>query len=124
MGLIHLENMEFYAYHGCFKEEQVAGNRFVVNLTLETDMKKPSQTDNIVDALNYQIAYGIVRDEMATTSHLLENVAERTLNHLFKEFEQLECATIKVSKMNPPMGGVMRCVTVEISKNRQNLNNL
>ena len=34
MGKIILEQMEFYAYHGCFQEEQIIGNRFVVQLVL------------------------------------------------------------------------------------------
>ena len=116
MGLIHLEDLEFYAYHGCYKEEQVSGNRFVVNLTLETNMEKPAVTDDIQDALNYQMAYEVVKHEMAIQSHLLEHVAKRILDSLFKQFKQLEHATIKVAKMNPPMGGIMKSVSVEMSR--------
>lgn len=119
MALIHLEDIELYAYHGCFDEEQKAGNWFIVNVTLETDAAKPSLTDNISDALNYQEAYRIVKREMATSSHLLEHVAERILRALYNEFKQLELATVKVSKMNPPMGGKMKCVSVAMSKTKQ-----
>jgi 7,8-dihydroneopterin aldolase/epimerase/oxygenase len=116
MGLIHLEDIEFYAFHGCYKEEQIAGARFLVNLTLETNLDKASVSDNIDDALNYQTAYEIVKQEMGIKSHLLENVAGRILNSLFQRFSQLEHATLKVSKMNPPMGGAMKCVSVELSR--------
>ena len=116
MGLIHLEDMEFYAYHGCFQEEQIAGNRFLVNLMLETNMDAASETDSIDDALNYQTAYQLVRKEMAVTSHLLEHVAKRILDVLFTQFQQLKYAKVKVSKMNPPMGGAMRCVSVELER--------
>jgi 7,8-dihydroneopterin aldolase/epimerase/oxygenase len=118
MGLIHLEDMEFYAFHGCYKEEQTAGNRFMVNLTMETDMNTPSQTDNIEDALNYQVAYQIVKQEININSHLLEHLAKRILDALFTEFAQLELAKVKVSKMNPPMGGAMKCVSVEMEKKK------
>ena len=110
--------MEIYAYHGCFKEEKTAGNWFLVNLTLDTDMAKPALTDHIADALNYQVAYQVVKTEMAVPSHLLEHVAERILNALFQKFIQLERASVKVSKMNPPMGGRMKSVSVEISKTK------
>jgi 7,8-dihydroneopterin aldolase/epimerase/oxygenase len=119
MGLIHLEDMEFYAYHGCFQEEQIAGNRFMVNLTLKTNMDKASETDKIIDALNYQTAYQLVRQEMAIKSHLLEHVAKRILDALFIQFSQLELAKIKVSKMNPPMGGAMKCVSVEMERKKK-----
>jgi dihydroneopterin aldolase len=116
MGLIHLEDLEFYAYHGCYKEEQIAGTRFMVNLTLETNMEKAAITDDISDALNYQFVYDLVKQEMAIKSHLLENVAQRILDALFKRFSQLEHAVVKISKMNPPMGGTMKCVSVEIAR--------
>ena len=118
MGTILLEDIEFYAYHGCFKQEQIAGNRFLVNLTLKTNMDKASNTDQITDALNYQEAYDVVKREMAVKSNLLENVAKRTLDALFDRFPQLEHATIKISKMNPPMGGSMRCVSVVMQRGK------
>ena len=112
MGLIQLENMEFYAYHGCFSEEQIVGNKFLVNLELKTDMSKAQKSDSINDALNYQIAYKVVKEEMAKMSHLLENIADRILSKLYNTFDNLEHAKVKISKMNPPMGGKMNCVSV------------
>lgn len=119
MSVIHLEDMEFYAYHGCFKEEQLAGNRFMVNLMLETNVEKASVTDDINDTLNYQTAYQVVKREMAVTSHLLEHVGKRILDALFDTFSELETARVKVSKMNPPMGGVMKCVSLEMERRRK-----
>ena len=117
MGLIHIEEMEFYAYHGHYREEQIVGNKFLVDLQLETDMTAPAASDNIKDALNYQTAYRIVKEEMAVKSHLLEHIANRILDNLFTQFgEQLIHAKIKVSKMNPPMGGKMRSVSVTIDR--------
>lgn len=118
MGLIHLSDMEFYAYHGCFKEEQVAGNWFMVDLTMKTNMDKASKTDSIKDTLNYQAAYLLVKQQMAIKSHLLEHVANRILDALFKEFALLEFAKVKVAKMNPPMGGRMKSVSVELEMTR------
>jgi 7,8-dihydroneopterin aldolase/epimerase/oxygenase len=118
MSRILIEDMEFYAYHGCFKEEQVAGNRFLIGLTLQCDSAVAEKTDNIADALNYQTAYFVVKKEMEKKSHLLENVGARILTALFEKFPQLEQATIKVSKMTPPMGGPMRCVSVELERKR------
>jgi len=115
-GVIELEEMEFYAYHGCFKEEQVVGNRFLVKVTLETDCTVPAQTDSINDALNYVKVYEIVREEIMQKSHLLEHLNKRIIDHIYEKFPQLIKATVKVSKMNPPMGGQMKCVSVTFSR--------
>jgi dihydroneopterin aldolase len=110
--------MEFFGYHGCYKEEQVVGNQFVVNLRLETSSMEASKTDQINDALNYQLAYQIVKQEVAKPSHLLEHVCSRILESLFTDLELLERATVKVSKLNPPMGGKMDRVSVTQTRER------
>ena len=38
MGLIQIENMEFYAFHGHYREEQIVGNKFLVELSIDSDM--------------------------------------------------------------------------------------
>ena len=116
MGLIHIEGMEFYAFHGHFKEEQIVGNKFLIDVTLETEMEKPMESDNLKDAVNYQRAYEIVKQEMQKKSHLLEHIAGRILNALFTEMEGVKKATVKVSKLNPPVGGRVNSVSVVVSR--------
>ena len=116
MGVIELEGMEFYAYHGHFAKEQIVGNRFIVDLTLFTDCTTAAKSDELIDALNYQSAYLIVKEEMQIKSHLLEHVAERILKHLYVDFETIEKAKIKISKLNPPLGGQIEKVSVTLER--------
>jgi 7,8-dihydroneopterin aldolase/epimerase/oxygenase len=116
MGLIQIENMEFYSFHGHFKEERIVGNKFIVNLTIDTDMTKPQESDNLKDAVNYQRLYEIVKLQMEVKSHLLEHIAGRILDAIYTEMEGVEKVTVKVSKMNPPMGGKIGSVSVVISR--------
>ena len=116
MGLIQIENMEFYSFHGHFKEERIVGNKFVVNLTIETDMTVPQESDNLKDAVNYQRAYEIVKQQMEMKSHLLEHIAGRILDAIYSEMEGITKATVKVAKMNPPMGGKIGSVSIVISR--------
>ncbi len=116
MGVIEIENMEFYSYHGCYREEQIAGNRFLVDLVIETDLEKASKSDKIEDTLNYQQAYNIVKEQMSKKSHLLEHVAGRILDALYVSFGEITHARVKVSKMNPQMGGQMERVSVVLSR--------
>ena len=116
MGLILIEGMEFYSFHGHYKEERIVGNKFIVDLTIETDMQKPAESDNLKDAVNYQQAYSIVKQEMEKKSYLLEHIAGRILDALYTQMEGIIKATIKVSKMNPPMGGKIASVSVVLSR--------
>jgi dihydroneopterin aldolase len=116
MGLIQIEGMEFYAFHGHFKEEQIVGNKFLVDLTIETDMGKPMMSDSLKDAVNYQKAYEVVKQQMEKKSHLLEHIAGRIIDALYSEMTGIKKITVKVSKMNPPMGGKINSVSVVISR--------
>jgi 7,8-dihydroneopterin aldolase/epimerase/oxygenase len=116
MGTICIEDMEFYSFHGHFKEERIVGNRFLVDLTIETDMKIPQESDNLKDAVNYQRIYEIAKLQMEKKSHLLEHIAGRILDAIYNEMEGITKVTVKVSKMNPPMGGKIGAVSVIISR--------
>lgn len=115
MGIIEIEGMKFYAFHGHFEAEQIVGNEFIVDLRLETDCNKAAISDNLVDALNYQVVYEIVKREMAQPSKLLENVAKRILDSLKFQFTSIINVSVKISKINPPMGGEIEKVSVTLS---------
>ncbi len=116
MGLIKIEDMEFYAFHGHYKEEQIVGNRFLVDITIETDTTSAGASDNLKDAVNYQVVYTIIKREMEITSHLLEHITTRILDSLYNEMTGITKATVKVSKMNPVMGGRIGRVSVEMTR--------
>jgi dihydroneopterin aldolase len=114
MGQISLEGMEFFSYHGHFKEEQIIGTRFTVDLYMETDTKEAELTDNLAKTVNYQAVYILVAKEMAVKSHLLENVARRILDRIALEYPQVNASRIKIAKMNPPVGGKVERVSIEL----------
>jgi len=120
MGEIQIEGMEFYAHHGHFADERIVGNKFLIDLFIKTECKKAAASDKLNDALNYQEVYELVKIEMGKKSHLLENVAGRILDSLFDNMDGVVKARIKVSKMNPPMGGKICKVSVVIKRSGKN----
>ncbi|MCK5068863.1 MAG: dihydroneopterin aldolase [Bacteroidales bacterium] len=117
MGKIVIEEMEFYAFHGHYQEEQIVGNRFLVDLEMETNLSVPASSDNLNDAVNYQLAYQIIKNEMRRTkSNLLENIGKRMLDALFAKMDNIEKATIRVRKLNPPLGGPIKSVGITMSR--------
>ena len=118
MERIELEGMKFYAFHGHYPVEKEVGNEFLVDLAITVDCIKAGETDNLADALIYQTAYEIVKTEMGKKSDLLENVAMRILDRLFLQFPEIRNSSIKVSKLNPPMGGEIMKVSVVFYRER------
>ena len=112
MSTISIEQMEFYAYHGCFKEEQIIGTRFLVDLYMDIDTEKAEKSDDLSDTVNYQEVYLLVKKEMEIKSKLLEHVGRRILDSVKQRFPQITTASIKISKMNPPLGGKIKNVSL------------
>ena len=120
MGKIVIEEMEFYAFHGHYQEEQIVGNRFLVDLEMDADLTAAADSDNLNDAVNYQQAYQIIKNEMRRTkSNLLENIGKRILDALYAEMEGIEKASIRIRKLNPPMGGPIKSVGVKMSRKQK-----
>ena len=115
IGKIEIEQMEFYAFHGCYEQEKIVGNRFLVDLSFETDMEKATKSDSVLDTVSYLDVYAEVKKEMMIKSDILENVAARILDSLQKNFPAITTATVKISKCNPPLGGAIQKVSVTLS---------
>jgi dihydroneopterin aldolase len=118
MGQIILEGMEFYAYHGHFKEEQIVGNKFLVDIIMETDTEKAAQSDKLDDALDYQQVYNEIKEEMETKAFLLENISNRIINRLMIKFSSIISVELTLSKINPPLGGKVNKVSVRLFRKK------
>ena len=120
MGKIVIEEMEFYAFHGHYQEEQIVGNRFLVDLEMDTDLTGPAASDSLNDAVNYQKAYQIIKNEMKRTkSNLLENIGKRMLDALEGEMNGVKKMTIRIRKLNPPLGGPIKSVGIKMSRKQK-----
>ena len=115
MGLISLSGMEFFAYHGCESEEQIIGNKFTVDIEFFTNTEKAEATDDLNKTVNYQKVYELVKTEMEIKSRLIEHVARRSLNALYKNFPDIGAAKITVSKHNPHVGGKVQKVSITLT---------
>lgn len=111
--------MEFYGYHGVFPEETRLGQRFVVDVIVETDLSKAGHSDHLEDSINYgeifEVVKGIVEGK---PFKLLEAIAERIADDLLARFSAIQSCTVKVIKPNPPIPGNYNSVAVEITRSR------
>ena len=122
MGCIELNGMDFYAFHGCFAEEQAIGTHFRVDVTFETDTSIAQRSDSIDDTVSYLDVYHTVKREMMKPSHLLEHVADRIGEAILQEYPNVETVKTKVYKLNPPLGGQLESVSVAVTKDRSRRN--
>ena len=118
MGIIKLKNIRTFSYHGCLVEESKIGSDYIVNLEIKTDLRKSSETDDLKDTVDYVLLNKIVVEEMAIRSQLLEHVAHRIITRIFAEIASVSRIIVAVSKINPPIGGDVEAVTIEMEEYR------
>ena len=118
MGIIKLKNIRTYSYHGCLIEEGKIGSDYSVDLEVKTDLRKSSVSDNLEDTVDYVLLNKIVVEEMDIRAQLLEHVAHRIIVRIFTEVAAISRIIVAVSKLNPPIGGDVEAVTIEMEEYR------
>lgn len=119
MDKIHLQGMEFYAYHGVFEEENRLGQRFRVNLVLEADLKPAAAEDDVEKSVNYAEAFEAVKEAVENqTYRLVETIAEKIAETIFERFNIVEQLHVKVIKPDPPIPGHYDHVAIEMTRTR------
>ncbi|MGB3261599.1 dihydroneopterin aldolase [Paenisporosarcina sp.] len=118
MDYIHVNEMEFWGYHGVFAEETKLGQRFRVTLSLAVDLQEAGQTDNLEKTVNYAEAYFVCQKIVeGEPAKLVESVAERIATEILSKFKGIvKGCKVLVIKPDPPIPGHYRSVAVEITR--------
>lgn len=117
-GRVALEGLEFHAFHGVYPHERESGNWFEVDIAVETDFSSAAFQDDLAGTVNYETLFRIVKEEMDRPSKLLEKVAGKIIEDILNELPVVQSVDIKISKVNPPIGGKCKRATVQVFKKR------
>ncbi len=118
MGRISVNTIRVYAHHGCLEEEEIIGSAYEVDLEVEADLSLPSETDHLADTVDYVHLHRIVTEEMGIRSKLLEHVGQRIIGRIWKELPTVNSVSVTVAKLNPPIGGDVERVSVQLRGRR------
>ena len=118
MGIIRVEDIRCYAYHGCMDEEGIIGTDFSITVEVKTDLSASAKSDKLSDTVDYVAISRVVQEEMSTRSKLIEHVAQRILNRLMQEFPSVEKSKVVIVKHKAPIQGDVQRVSVEMEASR------
>ena len=80
MGIISVEGIRVYAYHGHLPEEAVLGGHFIVNVLGYFDTSDVEKTDSLQDTVDYVKIIDIVHEKMAIRANMIEVPAKEIVN--------------------------------------------
>lgn len=118
-GKIHLQNMVFYGYHGNLAEENVLGQRFLIDVVLTLDVTEAAQSDRLDATVDYQRVYNICRQIVEKERmRLLEALANRLIDAVLEPCPRVSRMDVVVKKPSAPLGGALDYVALETGKDR------
>ncbi len=116
MGIISVEGMQFYAYHGYYNEERIIGGNYIVDVYVHINLDLAAKEDDLQKTVDYQKVFELTKQEMETPSALLENVCKRIIDIIVLEYPLIKKIRVKVNKLRPPFNGEVEKAAVEIEK--------
>lgn len=117
MDQIRIRELEVYAYHGVYPEENEKGQPFYVNATLYTDTRKAGQTDELEYSTNYgEVCYLINRIMKENTWKLIETVAENVAEEILLTYPLVQKVQLEIRKPEAPVGLPFGSVSVAVER--------
>jgi|SRR3970040_371165 dihydroneopterin aldolase len=122
LNIIKIRKATFYGYHGVRSEEQSVGGKFEADVDIYTDFSKAAKDDSLVKTIDYHKVYSFVYHlALVQKYYLIEALATKIADELLKEFEGIQKVAVRIRKNNPPLGGVVDHVEVEVIKERSEM---
>lgn len=117
MDKIILKDMSFYGYHGLLKEENILGQKFFIDIEIETDTRKAGINDDFTKTINYAEVYEITRKFVEDKKfNLIEALAENIANEILNKFKIAYSVMVRVRKKEAPVKGIFDYMGVEIRR--------
>ena len=117
MDEIRIENLEVFAYHGMFPEEQKNGQSFFVNAVLFMDTRQTGKTDGAKNFVDYGEACHKITEVVQGRQVLtLEALTEEIAAFLLRYYPPLSAVSIEVRKPEAPIGLPFESVSIKIHR--------
>lgn len=117
MDEIRIQNLEVYAYHGVFPEENEKGQPFFVNMVLYTDTRAAGCEDELLLSTHYGEVCHFVSGWMKEhTYKLIETVAETVAREVLLRFPLIQALDVEIRKPEAPIGLPFESVSVKIHR--------
>lgn len=120
MDYLCIKDLEIYANHGVFQSEKELGQKFLVTLKMGYNMKKGATSNSLGDSIHYGVLSKEIYDYFRSESiDLIETVAYRLVEFIFKKHEIVEELEISIKKPWAPINLPLDTVMVSINRKKR-----
>ncbi len=114
---VHIKDMQVFAKHGVYNEENVLGQKFLVSAILYIDTRMAAKTDDLSYSTNYGEVCCLMENLLKeNTYNLIETAAENVADTILKKYSSVEGVSIEIKKPWAPVGIPVEYVSVKIER--------
>ncbi len=114
---IRIENLQVYAHHGVFAEENEKGQNFYINAVLYTNIRKAGLNDDLTLSTHYGEVAQFIHDYMQNNTYkLIETVAERLAEAVLLTFPLIQSIDLEIRKPEAPIPLSFSSVSVKVNR--------
>lgn len=120
MLTIHLNKLRFFAYHGLYEEETVAGEEFELDVHLQY-VPATLPISHVGETVDYTQVYRLIKERMSKPELFLETLAHHITSDILEQFPAVLSVDITVTKLRPPIVNFTGNISVQYVAHRSNL---
>ena len=113
MGLITVEGIRVFAYHGHLPEEAKLGGHFIVNIWVTVDTSEVEKTDDLNHTVDYAEIIEIVNQNMSIRANMIEVPTRRIVDAILP-LHKVQKVKVEVEKIQPPIDASFGKISVTV----------
>lgn len=119
MDKIIINDLEVFANHGVYPEENALGQKFVVSAQIGCDLSRAARSDSLDDSVSYALICETISEIMkSATVKLIESAAQNICDGLMLKFEKIQTVDITLEKPWAPIGAHLKSAAVSMCRSR------
>src|SRR5574344_2745400 len=117
MAKVRIHNMMFYGFHGVYEYEREQGQKFYLDVAVETKDDRMAETDDIKDGVDPAAIYDIVKDVVENKRfQMLGALSAHVGDKLLAKYSHFHSVTVNIRKPAVPISGPIDYVEVETTR--------
>ncbi|MDU5107895.1 MULTISPECIES: 2-amino-4-hydroxy-6-hydroxymethyldihydropteridine diphosphokinase [unclassified Clostridium] len=115
MDKLYLKDVEIFANHGVFKEEKTLGQKFILTLELDLDVREAAKNCDLTKSVHYgELCHNIEKEFQRESYDLIETAAEKIAEYVLYNYDLVQGVKVLLKKPWAPIGRHLDTAAIEI----------
>lgn len=119
MDKMYIKGLELFAFHGVFEEEKRLGQKFILSLEIDLDLKSAAKTGDLSKSVHYGELCEKIEEEFKRESYdLIETAALNIADFILDEYKMINSVKVFLKKPWAPIKKHLDTVEIMIERKR------